>query len=286
MELCPIRYDEAAYGDYVHLFSTCFPNATKYSRDYLDWLYRRNPDGPVIGFDAIDGGRLAAHYACIPTRVQIGNADVKALLSLNTATHPDFQGKGLFTKLAERTYAFAAEQEFDCVYGVANANSTPGFVRKLNFQLVKQLDAKVGMGAPGIDFEVLDSLQFRRLWGREAFDWRCASPVNPILVRAGQDKTTCLAPALFGRKCMAIAEFGEERLLDRMSTQQGSPPLSPMRLFIGLIPPHALKHGLYVDIPKIMRPSPLNLIYRSLSGRIPAIDPALVFINFLDFDAY
>jgi hypothetical protein len=35
-----------------------------------------------------------------------------------------------------------------------------------------------------------------------------------------------------------------------------------------------------------LRPSPLNLIYRSLSGRVENINPDAVFLNFLDLDAY
>jgi hypothetical protein len=35
-----------------------------------------------------------------------------------------------------------------------------------------------------------------------------------------------------------------------------------------------------------LRPSPLNLIYRSLSGRVAQLDPTAIRFTFLDFDAY
>ncbi len=281
MEFLPVRCDESAYADYVQLFARCFPGADKFSRDYLDWLYRANPDGQVVGFDARDGDRLAAHYVCIPARAQIAGAQVRVLLSLNTATHPDYQGKGLFTQLAERTYATGTDQGFDCVYGVANANSTPGFTRKLQFQLVGPLDASVGIGPRGIDFASKQLPQFQRLWSPQALAWRCASPVNPLIARAGRDRTTFLAPALLGGACMAAAEI---EAAAPAGTDAGF--ASPLRLSIGRVPSAWQRSALYADIPQRLRPSPLNLIYRSLSGRVQRIDEDAVFLSFLDFDAY
>lgn len=281
MEFLPVRCNESAYADYVQLFDRCFPGADKFSRDYLDWLYRANPDGQVVGFDARDGERLAAHYVCIPALAQVGSEEVRVLLSLNTATHPDYQGKGLFTKLAERTYAAGADQGYDCVYGVANANSTPGFTRKLQFQLVGPLDARVGIGPRGIDFAAETKLQFRRSWSPQALAWRCASPVNPLIARTGRGCTTFLAPALFGGACMATAQI---EAAPPAGTDGGFASL--LRLSIGRVPSAWQRPDMYFDIPQRLRPSPLNLIYRSLSGRVPVINEDAVFLSFLDFDAY
>lgn len=282
MDFSPVQCSDAAYSDYVRLFADCFPGVSKFSRDYLDWLYRLNPDGEVVGFDARDGDRLAAHYVCIPARAHIAGADVRVLLSLNTATHPDYQGKGLFTQLAEHTYAAGTEQGYDCVYGVANANSTPGFTRKLKFQLVGALRARAGMGPLGIDFSHDAKPQFRRIWSTQALAWRCSSPVSPVMTRRGKDRTTFLAPALRNNAAMAVSEL--------MTTAAPLEPAtgwaSPLRVFIGMVPPAWQRPSLYIDIPHRLRPSPLNLIYRSLSGRVETIAPDAVFLGFLDFDAY
>lgn len=286
MDFFPVRHDDTAYADYVRLFAQCFPATDKYSRSYLEWLYRSNPDGQVVGYDARDGDRLAAHYVCIPALARVGSQEMKVLLSLNTATHPDYQGKGLFTQLAERTYAAGAALGYDCVYGVANANSTPGFLRKLKFQLVGPLRAMVGFGCLGVDFSKMDGVQFRRSWSSATLAWRCASPVNPVIARNKGDRALFLAPALLGGMCMAAAEIRCEEGVDATNLVLKTGLASPLRLFIGLIPPEAQRRALYVDIPKALRPSPLNLIYRSLSGRLESVDPSAVFLNFLDFDAY
>ena len=281
MNFFPVQCDQASFKDYERLFSRCFPGVDKFNRDYLDWLYRCNPDGEVVGFDAKDGDRLAAHYVCIPGRAQVGDEEVRVLLSLNTATDPDYQGQGLFTKLAELTYAAGVAQEYDSVYGVANANSTPGFIRKLKFQLVGPLSARVGVGSLGINFSRKITLQFRRVWSKQALAWRCACPENPVIIRTGHDRTTLLAPALFGGACVAAAElYGVAPVV----TASGF--ASPLHLFIGCVPPQWRRPALYADIPDRFRPSPLNLIYRSLSGRVSTIDRDEVFLSFLDFDAY
>lgn len=285
MEFTPVKCDDDSYRDYTRLFQACFPASEKFGREYLDWLYRQNPDGEVVGYDARDGDRLAAHYVCIPARARISGKDVRVLLSLNTATHPDYQGKGLFTKLAELTYAAGAQQGFDCVYGVANANSTPGFTRKLKFQLVGPLRACVGIGGVGVDFARLEgAVQFRRLWSGEALAWRCANPTGKVACRQSGKTATLLAPALHGA-VSACAELGSVAGA-AMDTTAGEGFRSPLRLFIGMVPPAARKSSLYVDIPDRLRPSPLNLIYRSLSGRVPDVDRDAVFFTFLDFDAY
>jgi len=286
IKIVPVRCDDLAFADYVELFAECFPGETKFNLEFLNWLYRNNPDGQVVGFDARDGERLVAHYACIPLRALVCDEEVKVLLSLNTATHPHYQGKGLFTQLAESTYAAAAIEGYDCVYGVANANSTPGFIRKLSFQLVGPLQAMVGIGPLRFDMREVTALQFRRSWSPQSLAWRCASPANPLVVKTGSDRTTFLAPALLGRLCMATAEMDNAVCPMETSMVPTVGFLSPLRLFLGRVPQSAQRFSFYAEIPDKLKPSPLNLIYRSLSGRVKEIHQDAVFMNFLDFDAY
>jgi GNAT superfamily N-acetyltransferase len=289
MRCSPIQLDRAALERYGALFAACFPGAAdKFTQSYLEWLYVANPDGPAVGFDAWDGERLAAHYVCVPARAWVAGELVKVLLSLNTATHPDYQGRGLFTKLAGMTYQAGQEQGFDGVYGVANANSTPGFVRKLGFQLVRPLEARVGVGRlrhgarpPSV------ALSFERSWSPAALAWRCASPHNRVWARERAGGVWQLHAAAFGNALPAYAEIS--RAQDPRGLE--SPPyksavLSPVRLFIGLAPDQCARYWNYASIPMRLRPSPLNLIYRSFVPRVASLDPARIQFSFLDFDAY
>ncbi len=279
----PVRTDAAALALYGALFKACFPMTDKFTPRYLEWLYVDNPDGKAVGYDAWDGERLAAHYVCIPARAWVEGRDVPVLLSLNTATHPDYQGKGLFTKLASMTFEAGASQGFDGVYGVANANSTPGFVRKLGFQLVRPLEARIGVGglrhgrkAPAA------GLSFERSWSAAALQWRCANPHNPVFMRPGAGKLRFHAAAS-GNKLPAYAELDAA---DAVLPARPGPLLSPLRLFIGLAPDASSNYWNYASIPMSLRPSPLNLIYRSFVPRVAALDPSRIAFSFLDFDAY
>jgi GNAT superfamily N-acetyltransferase len=284
LNFAPIRTDAAALAQYGELFTACFPMTDKFTPRYLEWLYVSNPDGRAVGYDAWDGERLAAHYVCIPARAWVEGREVPVLLSLNTATHPDYQGKGLFTKLASMTFEAGASQGFDGVYGVANANSTPGFVRKLGFQLVRPLEARIGVGglrhAPRA---APDALSFERKWSAEALRWRCANPHNPVFMRNGGGKLRFHAAAS-GHKLPAYAELDADGLM--LAAPEGAPMLSPLRLFIGLAPDASSSYWNYASIPMRLRPSPLNLIYRSFAPRVSALDPSRIAFSFLDFDAY
>lgn len=284
-ELRSIRTDMDAERAYVDLFGACFPGVTKFNLPYLQWLYNANPMGSPVGFDAWDGPKLAAHYVTIPMQGQIAGEPARVLLSLNTATHPSYQGQGLFTRLAERTYEAAAEAGYQAVIGVANANSTPGFVRKLGFQLVEPLAAKVGAGPLRLDMAESLAAQFRTDWTAEAIGWRCANPNNAVAARKRSDRWQFYAHA-FGSALPAYAELAPQ------AVGSWEPPavsglLSPLRLYIGLTP--ASCRGVnraYVDVPGRLRPSPLNFIYKPLLSATHRLERGDVSFSFLDFDAY
>jgi GNAT superfamily N-acetyltransferase len=283
MRFSPVQLDDATLARYGALFAACFPGTGKFTPAYLAWLYVANPDGKAVGFDAWDGERLAAHYVCVPARASVEGRQVPVLLSLNTATHPDYQGKGLFTQLAAMTFDAGAAQGFDGVYGVANANSTPGFVRKLGFQLVRPLEARVGLGPLRHGAKTTaGELSFERSWNAQSLAWRCANPHNPVWQRARGDRCQFHSAAL-GHMLPAYAELHGEALA---LPQRGAPAVSPLRLFIGLAPDATASYWNYASIPMRLRPSPLNLIYRSFSPRVAALDPARIQFSFLDFDAY
>ena len=176
------NFKDAPLAAYSELLSGSFPTArNRFTVAYLRWLYFGNPAGNAVGYDAWDGNVLAAHYVCVPLTILLRGKTVLALLSLNTATHPNYQGKGLFTKLAERTYEKAIGTGFACVVGIANSNSTPGFLRKLGFDLVVPLAAKIGLGEFKSGWEHnLANIEFMHLWTDASLQWRSNNPSNPV----------------------------------------------------------------------------------------------------------
>ena len=97
------------------------------------WKFIDNPEGPPVIAVAEDAGRLVGQYALWPTRLRLGSTVVAGAQSLDTMTHPDYRGQGMFTVLAEQCMQFAAARGIVALYGFPNENSYPGFVRKLDW---------------------------------------------------------------------------------------------------------------------------------------------------------
>src|ERR1700754_5049888 len=119
-QLIPVETTTDKLQAYAHLLSAVFTDTSKFTFDFLRWQYADNPVGKVVGYDAYLGDELAAHYVTIPVLYTLDGQEKKGLLSLNTATDPKPQGKGLFTQLASKTYELAAEMGYEFVIGVAN----------------------------------------------------------------------------------------------------------------------------------------------------------------------
>lgn len=284
MELRPSATNGQLLAQYQNLFASCFPDAKHLDAAYLSWLYQANPAGQVVGFDAWDGDVLAAHYVCVPADACLHGKPARVLLSLNTATAPAYQGKGLFTKLACATYDRGAEQGFDAVYGVANANSTPGFLKKLGFDLLTPLDAVIGVGnLPYTSIKAArEASSFHRQWDQAALEWRLRNPARPYrMVRSG---ARACAQADTGRVGLHAWAEVEDLQADPRTLPSASWGL---RLHLGLTPKSARTRGAgWFDVPDRFRSSPLNLIFKPLAASTTPPRPGSILFTQLDFDAF
>jgi GNAT superfamily N-acetyltransferase len=275
--LTPSSSSEDRLRQYSDVLTQTFASDL-FSYEYLRWQYGDNPHGKVVGFDAYDGESLAAHYATIPVSYVLDGKTIRGVLSLNTATHPDHQGKGLFKKLAAATYDLAAEQGFQFVIGVANQNSTHGFVNRLGFSLLSPLEVRIGVGrvshAPG-----KLSPRLTTEWSAEALAWRLSRPGGRY-VRQGSG---IYAPTHTRGIYAAMGPAAPEGLTIPSRT------LLPIKMWIGLAPQRPTR-GIFAALPNRLRPAPLNLILKDLSGgTVTALSELTaddIRLDLADFDAY
>ena len=157
--------------DYVNLFSSSFSGAGKLNLEYLNWLYCKNPHGEAIGWDAFMGDKLIAHYAVIPRKYSFLGQEYAAALSVNTATHPEHQGRGLFVNLANRTYESAHAFGTSFIVGIANANSIGGFIKKLDFTALGQVGLFLSFNSIRKESSKLDLIN-----DAEWINWRLSNP--------------------------------------------------------------------------------------------------------------
>jgi GNAT superfamily N-acetyltransferase len=272
--------DQASITNYASLLSTVFAKPDLFTPDYIKWQYLDNPDGTIVGFNAYEGDTLAAHYVTQPLQATIGGRRLRGLLSLNTATHPAHQGKGLFVKLADKTYQYAASQGYDFVIGVANQNSVHGFTKKLGFSLLGQLHALLGVG-PLPHITDTSAFSYARYWSPEALKWRLANPVAHYGVSVGHSIVISSAtayPAI--NATLGVFEA------NGFDMKQQAARFSLLNLWIGVNRSLTSQTNLYFNIPNRLRPAPLYLIFKSLNDNIPSLNFEDVYFQALDFDAY
>jgi GNAT superfamily N-acetyltransferase len=121
----------------LELFRGCFARNSERPRslESLRWQYFENTTDRLFVDLALAPGedKLAAIYASLPGWMRIRGERRLALQSLDTLTDADFRGKGLFVKLATRTFQRATEDGAALIYGFPNKSSAPGFFKKLGW---------------------------------------------------------------------------------------------------------------------------------------------------------
>lgn len=267
-----------AHREHAAFLKAVFGTGDLFTEAYVDWQYAQNPEGAIVGFNARAGSSLAAHYVTMPMSAVRDGRTVKGLLSLNTATHREHQGKGLFTQLAEKTFAHAAAQGFEFVVGVANQNSVHGFIKKLGFQQVGQLHALLGVGR--IDLPTDASVGYRRAWTKNSLAWRLSHPGKKYQKKATATGVQVWSSSGYPGIGALLGTFAEGLIEGDASSHR-----TLSTLWIGTHP-HVVRKGVFVDIPVKYRPAPLNLIYRDLTGKADKLRFDEVHFDCLDFDAY
>jgi len=293
------------------LLGEVFPGKRPARTDYLEWLYLDSPFGEVVESNLDDQGGRIGHYAVVPIALVNDGLPQQGALSLNTAVHERARGGGAFVRLASETFAKAHERGITAVVGVANANSTPGFVRRLEFELIGPLpvnllvpltgptrgfhsgwasDPALAGAATAAELEPLLAAPASgraRAWTAETLRWRLAQPGARYALHGNGEvlAVSCLDRRNGVRVAILLKVFASaplsgpvRRALVRAACRFHRAPLA---LHVGL---NDLVEFRGIPLPERLRDSPLNLIYRSLEG--DARPPSIVRFEFLDFDAY
>lgn len=97
---------------------------------FFAWKHDANPFGASPAWLAeTTGGRLAGVRVFLRWRFTHGGRSVLAVRAVDTATHPDFQGRGIFTKLTLGALPDLAEDGIDLVFNTPNDKSRPGYLK-------------------------------------------------------------------------------------------------------------------------------------------------------------
>jgi GNAT superfamily N-acetyltransferase len=120
--------------------------AGRRSPELFRWKHLDNPFGPSFLLLATSEGRPVGLRAFLRWRFLAGGRSVNAVRAVDTATHPDFQGMGIFTKL---TLA-AVDQlrgDVDLVFNTPNGKSGPGYL-KMGWREVGRVPVRIRVRRP------------------------------------------------------------------------------------------------------------------------------------------
>jgi GNAT superfamily N-acetyltransferase len=108
-----------------------------YERFFV-WKHRRSPFGPSPAWVAVDGDRVVGFRTFMRWEFTRGGAPVRAVRAVDTATHPDYQGRGVFTALTRAALDDLRADGVAFVFNTPNDKSRPGYL-KMGWRLVGRL---------------------------------------------------------------------------------------------------------------------------------------------------
>jgi GNAT superfamily N-acetyltransferase len=99
------------------------------SEAFWYWKHINNPFGKSPVLLAFDHGKLVGVRAFMRWEWRQGEKVFRAARAVDTATHPDFQGTGIFKKLTLQLVNQAREEGFDFIFNTPNKSSKPGYLK-------------------------------------------------------------------------------------------------------------------------------------------------------------
>lgn len=275
---------ESQLIDACRFLNGTFPSAKHLTLDYLRWQYRDNPAGPAVVSNARHEGRIVCHFALQRFHAVLFGEQVMGGLALNVATDPAFRRMGLQTRTGHHAIAVARDAGLDITIAVTNAQSTPGFVSRLGYELICPLDVKVGVGdVPRPVQKGSGDSQFSITRSADEWNWRLARPGTAYFRRPGAEEPRVYSPTYR----VLLAPVLE--LAGQVSGQTTGLPvkgLSPFRIWMGLSAVRNWRGLRFVDLPGCLKPSPLNFLFQDLTTQRRTLESGHIEFEPIDFDAF
>lgn len=108
--------------------------------ELFSWKHERNAFGTSPAWVATDGGRVVAVRLFMRWQFLRDGHIIRAVRAVDTATDPDYQGRGLFTALTLRGLDELRAEGVDLVFNTPNDQSRPGYL-KMGWREVGRLPA-------------------------------------------------------------------------------------------------------------------------------------------------
>ncbi len=117
------------------------------SSELFVWKHVDNPFGPSPGWVAVADGEIVGVRLFMRWRFRRGTTTVSAVRAVDTATHPDHRGRGLFTALTTAAVQSCRDEGVDLVFNTPNDQSRPGYLA-MGWRVIGRLPLAVRPTSP------------------------------------------------------------------------------------------------------------------------------------------
>ncbi|MGH8773901.1 MAG: GNAT family N-acetyltransferase [Jiangellaceae bacterium] len=95
---------------------------------FFAWKHRENPFGASPAWVATDDDRVVGFRTFMRWEFEVDGATVPAVRAVDTATHPDHQGRGIFSQLTRHALDGLLAEGVAFVFNTPNQRSAPGYL--------------------------------------------------------------------------------------------------------------------------------------------------------------
>jgi GNAT superfamily N-acetyltransferase len=113
---------------------------------FFRWKHLANPFGKSFMLVAISDDIPVGFRSFMRWEFRSGRHTVRAVRAVDTATHPGYQGKGIFSQLTQEALA-RLRTEIELVFNTPNSKSRPGYL-KMGWQEIGEVPVAIRIGKP------------------------------------------------------------------------------------------------------------------------------------------
>ena len=111
---------------------------------FFDWKHRQNPFGESPSWVATAEERVVGFRTFMRWEFDYEGRTRRVVRAVDTATHPEYQGRGIFSRLTRAAIDEMRVDGVDFVFNTPNDNSRPGYL-KMGWHVVGRLPVSVRM---------------------------------------------------------------------------------------------------------------------------------------------
>jgi GNAT superfamily N-acetyltransferase len=190
---------------------------SEHDADFFRWKHRENPFGVSPAWVACVEDEIVGYRTMLRWRFERRGGQVDAVRAVDTATHPDHQGRGIFTTLTLAALDDLKAQSVSLVFNTPNDKSRPGYL-KMGWREVGRVPVSISLHRLRSILKVARSME-------PALKWSEPTGIGLSAEDALQD-ATAVKELLSSQPAPPSGAFRTLRTPEYLAWRYGFPPLA------------------------------------------------------------